>query len=165
MFNPYAVRPIGSERFFEHLKDVQTEQYYNLKPEDEQDIVLTGWFPWKHYDKHLLDGADELVIAVAAMAFIDYLEAYREKLIIENMKGRNGAYWFYNSRCLVLENEYFRKSLFLNDCFDKLLENICWEGISEIDKCIVRMKSLLRWVNTPNTKLKEQKGDKNGREK
>lgn len=148
MLNPYAVRPIGSAKFLEHLKDIQTEQYYNTESPDEPALELSGCFPWQRYERHAMDGSDELMLAITAMTFIDYLEAYRQKLIIEEEEGQSGSYWTWNSRCLVLENEYFRKTPFLAYCFDKLLENVCWEGISEIEKCIKRMGQLLRWTNT-----------------
>jgi hypothetical protein len=146
MFNSYAVRPIGSAKFFEHLKDIQTEQYYNTESSDEPMLELSGYFPWQRYDRHAMEGADELLLAVTAMTFIDYLDAYRNKLLIENEEGQSGSYWVWNSRCIALENEYFRKTPFLTYCFDKLLENVCWEGVAEIEKCICRMNSLLRWT-------------------
>ena len=46
MLNPYAVRPIGSERFYEHLKDIQTRSYYNTELPVDPPVIVTGGFPW-----------------------------------------------------------------------------------------------------------------------
>lgn len=161
MFNPYAVRPIGSPKFYEHLKDIQTTQYYNTETKEDLKLHLTGSLPWENHERKSMDGSEELIFAIVVMTFLDYLGSYRQKLIIEEEYGQNDSYWVWNSRCIVLENEFFRRQgEFITFCFDKLLERVCWEGICEIEKCMKRMENLLRWTNTAKKCRAARKGEK-----
>lgn len=160
MFNPYAVRPIGSPRFYEHLKDIQTTQYYNTELKDDPNLCLSGSVPWETTG-HDMDGSEELMFAIVVLSFMDYLGSYRQKLIIEEEEGQSSSYWVWNSRCIVLENDFFRKhGEFVSFCFDKLLERVCWEGICEIEKCMRRMENLLRWTKTAKKCGATRKGEK-----
>ena len=146
MFNPYAVRPIGSDRFLEHLKDIQTTSYYGTEFAFDLPILASGHVPWGKPNKKKMDGWEELCLAIIANAFIDYLEAYKEKTLILDQFGQTAGYWVWNSRCISLENTWFRKNPFLEYCFDCLLLNVCWEGVDEIERCIKRFHGYLRWA-------------------
>ena len=157
MFNAYSVRPIGSDVFFEHLKDIQTSRHYETEPPKDNDISVHGSFPWGKRNLKHMDGYEELCLAVIAYAFIEYLQCYEKKLERDELYGQDKYYWIWNSRCISLENYFFRQSEFLERCFDDLLENVCWEGIAEIDKCIKRFHSFLRWTRPAKKYKKEDK--------
>ena len=89
-------------------------------------------------------------MAIVASTFIEYLSEYRSKTIREEKYGRDAAYWVHNSRCIDLENFYFRQNDFLSKVFDDLLEYICWEGVNEIEKCIDRLQVFIRWTCKKN---------------
>lgn len=150
MYNPYNVRPIGSEKFLEHLKDAQTKGYYETKNIYEEENIKTnlhGSIPWGEKD-NTNDGYTSLMMAIIADAIQEYLCYYYHRNRIEEKEGRDTLYWVYNSRCIELENGYFRRNPFLEEIFDKLLTNVCWEGNEAIDDCFNRMQKLLRWSKT-----------------
>lgn len=144
MFNQYAVRPIGSETFLEHLKDVQTRKYYE---DPEEDVKITtdchGHVLWQEKEQ---DPYESLLLAIVALSIHEYLYYYMKRNKEDRLHGQSKMYWVYNSRCIQLENDYFRKNPFLNDLFDKLLRHVCWEGNQEIEQCSYRTMHLLRWT-------------------
>lgn len=154
MFNPYAVRPIGSDRFLEHLNDIQTERYYATEmPAVEFKVTLHGWLPWR--EPEAPDPYYSLMMAVIGSAFMEYLNCYERK--IRCLKHHDEAsYWVWNSACIDLENSYFRRDPGLEVLFDKLLQNVCWEGTQEIEKCKRELSRMLRWTKRANSKDGDQ---------
>lgn len=150
MFNCYAVRPIGSKKFEEHLKNLETISYYeNVEDKKEAKVKnIHGTIPWKETKR--VNGYESLVVAIIANAILDYLYWYKEKVKREEEEGRDGYYWLCNSRCIEMENRYFRRNPYLEEIFNKLLSEICWEGIDTINSCIERLKKTLRWSKTNN---------------
>lgn len=122
MFNPYTVRPIGSERYNNHLLDVFTRKYYENNyadcDEDLEKLAIYGHPIWKSEKPY--DPFERLIIAVLVQAICDYIDAYHKRQKAEE-DFRDGDYVLYNSYCLRLENEYFRVNEFTENIFDKLL--------------------------------------------
>lgn len=120
MFNPYSVRPIGSEQYNNHLLDVFTKKYYDQPDysEDPGKLAAYGTKIWKSSKSY--DPYEKLIIAVLIQAIYDYLDAYQKRKKAEE-NFNNGDYVLYNSYCLRLENEYFRINEFTEQIFDKLL--------------------------------------------
>lgn len=148
MFNNFNVRPIGSDKFLEHLKDAQAKSFYNtsLPCEETIDTDFHGCAPWVNNKSNIEDdNYASLVIAIIANAMMEYLYYYYYRTLEEYNKGRTGHYWFLNSRCIELENSYFRRNPFLEELFDALLKNVCWEGTAEMEQCMKRLRGLLRW--------------------
>ena len=150
MFNHYAVRPVGSDRFFDHLKDVQARSWYDMElPEEPEDIARLcekAHAPWKETDVRS-DPWQNLYYAILINAMIDYLDEYEAKLEIGP---GNPQFWVHESRCLSLENGYFRDDDFLSSIFDKLLVGVCWAGVDEIRRCRERLKRVIGWVKRPD---------------
>lgn len=147
MFNPYSARPIGTEKFEQHLEDCQTEAYYDrVLPFEESEVKLySGRAPWK--TEAATDGWTKLAMAVVYGAFLEYLKEYRashEALA----RGNNGDWVLHNSWCLRMENEYFRTNPTLEHMFDTVLKKVCWEGPEQIDKAIRMLQRELGWVAT-----------------
>lgn len=149
MFNPYAVRPIGSQQFLEHLKDVQARVYWEtVMPEELQKgtdgIELAGSLPWGS-ERVKNDPYSNLYTAIIALTVMDYLDNYLKR----NNKLREGddaGYWVFESRCIDLENHFFRRDPYREIVFERMLHDICWMGDDEIEKCMARMKRVLRWT-------------------
>lgn len=148
MFNPYAVRPIGSQKFEEHLKDIQTSKWYEFdygKDTEVQDCMfLHGYLPWDTAGNDPFEAPwRKLWIVIVVMAIQDYLEFYQKRnacLFEDDEPG----YQVWESKCLDLENNFFRKGDFTEIIFDKLLTGICWMGGDEIHACQKRMNRLLQ---------------------
>ena len=158
MFNPYSCRPIGSARFEEHLKDVQTVQYYatempEVRSENVWRLCEGSHTPWYREDPKE-DPWMNLYWAIVLSAFIDYLEEYDKKI---SMGPDEPAYWVFESRCIDLENVYFRKDPALERIFNRLLIDVCWKGRYEIERCIKRMKLAIGWLKRPDKKTEEAK--------
>lgn len=142
MFNAYSIRPIGSEKFLEHLKDIQTRSLYDTMIPFEGEVDIHGSIPWA--SRGIQDPYVSLATAIIANTILEYLHNYEKKehfLAVCDDK----MYWVYNSHCIQLENDYFRRSPFLEMLFEKLLEEVCWEGEAAIEQCARRMRSVLRW--------------------
>ena len=145
MFNPYSCRPIGSGRFEEHLKDIQTARWYETElREDETDNVSrlceNCHSPWYEKDPKE-DPWENLAWAIVISAFIDYLDAYEEKI------KRNSL--MYENKCIWLE-KYFHGSPTLERLFELMLINVCWQGIDEIQRCKKRLMSTIGWIKRPD---------------
>ena len=156
MFNPYSCRPIGSNRFEEHLLDVQASQYYATelpegKTEDAWRLCEGSHAPWYREDPKE-DPWTNLYWAIVISAFIDYLEHYEKKITTDPNKP---SYWIYESRCISLENDFFRKSETLESYFDRLLIGVCWKGANDIEQCRKRLMREIGWLKRPNQKTKE----------
>ena len=122
-FNPYEVRPIGSSKFEEHLKDIYVSKYYqNMLPVEESDVQKLapyGQKMWHSEQEH--DPLEDLIFAVTAQAVVDYINyyaAWRNAQQEENREWEN----LYHSVMLRIENEYFRQNAYVEPVFDKLLD-------------------------------------------
>lgn len=149
MFNPYAVRPIGSRQFEEHLKDIQTDKWYEQdygKDMGAEDLMFVhGYLPWDDGTVPDVNPWRKLWIAIVTLTVIDYLDIYlkrNECLFQDDEPG----YWVQESMCLDLENNFFRRGEFTELIFDKLLANVCWMGDEEIIACKKRMNRVLQWA-------------------
>lgn len=150
MFNPYSVRPIGSTKYEEYLMDIQTAHYYGF-PEwwhgEDTPIHEEGLYAKADIPKPDDSPWTQLMTAIIASSMLDYCEFYRRKLCAmrkNNMK----EFTLWESRCLELENEYFRFHPGLGDILDKLLSFVCWLGEEDIEKCQRRLRRLLRWTKS-----------------
>ncbi len=127
----------------EYIKKVAPPEWYewgeNIKP-------VPGKYPWATRTNPENEGWNKLMLAIIGYAFTDYLYEYRNREIVKAREGESSLYWVYNSHCITLENGYFRKNKYLEELFDRLLREICWEGIPAIESAINRIeKDLLRW--------------------
>ena len=121
MFNAYAVRPIGSARFEEHLLDIMTSRHYAGLSRGQEDLSRIAPAGTRLYHSAgTQDPGDLLVTAVAGQSVCDYLLFYVQRRIAE-LEGNPGNYVLYDSRCLDLENGFFRKSLVMETLFEELL--------------------------------------------
>ena len=122
-FNPYEVRPIGSDKFEEHLQDIYVSEYYrNQLPADDEDplkLAAYGTKIWRSEPAY--DPWIELIFAVTAQAVVDYIEAYKHWKRAQE-KDDIGAEVMWHSRMLQMENEYFRSYEITEILFDKLLK-------------------------------------------
>lgn len=122
-FNPYEVRPIGSDKFEEHLQDICVSEYYrNRLPADDEDplkLAAYGTKIWRSEPAY--DPWIELMFAVTAQAVVDYIEAYKHWKKAQE-KDDMGAEVMWHSRMLQMENEYFRSYEITEILFDKLLK-------------------------------------------
>lgn len=143
MFNTYAVRPIGSETFLEHLKDIQVRSFYDTVFPFNAAAEVHGTVPWGSHDAS--NPYVCLATAIIANAMLEYLHYYKQKEHFLDIHD-DRMYWAYNSRCIQMENDYFRRNKTLERLFDLLLENVCWEGIYEIERCQRRIRNVLRWT-------------------
>lgn len=111
MFNPYGVRPIGSEKFENHLltlmvKGFETQQAAK-EALPEYPVVPKAEYQDKTEFDPILEGYKALSAAIIAQAVSDYLEEYAVRLKLED-EGRDSLAYVHECRCLTLENEYFR---------------------------------------------------------
>ena len=128
MFNPYGVRPIGSRRFEEHLNEVA--RICAVKEEEKRSMIPVlptryqadpderRWRP-----DPMNAGWEMLHTAIIARALVDYLEAYAYAIEFEDNHDYRAD--VYMSRCLTLENEYFRQDENLEAMFDYILRHVC----------------------------------------
>lgn len=113
MFNPYHARPIGSERFEEHLKALMIEGIETQKAAKEAipeyPVIPRAFCQEKRsYFDPIMEGYIRLANAVLAQAIYDYLDEYEHRLQLEDRDCTPSAY-VYECRCLTIENEYFRQ--------------------------------------------------------
>ena len=148
MFNPYSVRPIGSAKFERHLMDIQTRRYYETILSTDEEITgedIHGREPWKIPDSY--NPWANLYTAIWALTIMDYLDNYLKRNAALR-RDDDAKYWVFESRCIQIENFFFRVDEFGNELLNKMLYNICWMGDNEIEACMKRMKKVLRWSVT-----------------
>lgn len=120
-FNPYSIRPIGQPKFEDHMLDVYTSAYYHRQvpyQDDLQKEAAYGEPLWKSEQEVSPDEA--LIIAVTGQAVLDYIDCW-EKREIAKQCDDHGQEVLFNSRCLDLENDFFRRYEVTEDLFDELL--------------------------------------------
>ena len=114
MFNPYHARPIGSEKFEEHLKALMIEGIETQKAAKEvipdyPVIPRASCQEKRFYFDPITEGYIRLANAILAQTIYDYLEEYEERLRLEYADNLPQAY-VRECRCLTIENEYFRQA-------------------------------------------------------
>ena len=126
MLNPFHARPIGSDRFEQHLltEMCRAEEQKNMEKEAVPDVKLilhavsgqTGSY------NPIDEGYKALAVAIFARALADYLMEYAWCLKMHD--DNNPREWVHFSRCVVLENEYFRTDQKRADIFDYVIKNV-----------------------------------------
>lgn len=112
MFNPYHARPIGSDKFLNHMLALMTERD-EIRKEELEAVPKLPIHPQKEHEEQpvyfdpIMDGYRALANAILAQAIFDYLDEYEMRLKLEHDGYDNRAY-VHECRCLTLENEYFR---------------------------------------------------------
>ena len=111
MFNPYYARPIGSDKFLNHLLSLMTERE-EIRNEERDALPEIPVRPRAMYEPTttfdpIMEGYKALAYAVLAQAISDYLTEYEARLRCEDEEQYSKAY-VHECRCLTLENEYFR---------------------------------------------------------
>lgn len=81
------------------------------------------------------------------MAMMDYLKYYTERNDAIR-KEDDSKYTLMESRCIELENYFFRMDETTTMLFEKMLHYVCWMGDGAIDDCSRRLKQVLRWTQT-----------------
>lgn len=126
MFNPYYARPIGTEKFEKHLLSLMVEGIETEKTAREalpEIKVVPRVMPGERKRGDPVDDCwRDLNTAVLTLAIIDYLRAYRYKLKYEDSTHPQALVWF--SRCVEMENGYFRKDGDREQLFDAILDKI-----------------------------------------
>ena len=84
-------------------------------------------------------------MAIMYGSFLDYLTYYRERNKA-NEEGNDKDYVYWNSKCLDLENHYFRKNPELEKIFDEMLKHVCWKGNDAINKSRKALMDALGWT-------------------
>lgn len=130
MFNPYHVRPIGSEKFEKHLLTLMIEGFETQKAAREAIPQYPVTYRAAPVDYPVFNPIDEgykkLDFAIYTLAIYDYLDNYENMLERENVSGDlDAAYTVYKSRCLELENEYFRIDEDRSGMLDLILREVC----------------------------------------
>lgn len=111
MFNPYYARPIGSDKFLNHLLSLMTERE-EIRNEEKEALPEIPVHLRKEPEKQtvfdpIMEGYKALAMAVLAQAISDYLTEYEARLRCEYHDDMVSAY-VHECRCLTMENEYFR---------------------------------------------------------
>ena len=126
MFNPFYARPIGSDRFEQHLltEMCRAKEQENMEKEALPDVKLI-----LHAVPEMSSGSDPvdegykaLAVAIFARALADYLLEYAWCLKMHN--DNDPREWVHFSRCVVLENEYFRTDPKRAEIFNYVIKNV-----------------------------------------
>ena len=143
MFNSYSVRPVGSKRFEEHIQDIMVSRYYERGEENETDLCIDhAEAPWGSSRTVMDDGWDRLTAAVISLAILDYTDAYMHKVHCQQT-GDDAHYWVWESRCIELENFFFKENE-LDYIFEGVLEK-CQEGGKELRNMEKRICETIFW--------------------
>jgi hypothetical protein len=154
MFNPYFARPIGSERFEKHLLTLMVRGAEEAKEAAELIHEMPYSLQVEEHDPVRWDPLDEgwklLGLAVYAMAINDYLFEYEQRLRSED-EGNLVYAEVHESRCLTLENEFFRVCEDRECMIDSLLREICHNREDRymrerIDRIHETQKRISRWI-------------------
>ena len=130
MFNHPSVRPIGSKQFERHLvtlmiKAVELDETAKEAIPNYPLVLKSSQNDRVEYDP-IMEGYKDLYFAIYAQAVSDYLYSYEKMLELELKYGEdypNILVW--RSRCLQLENEYFRQDDDRSVLLDTILREIC----------------------------------------
>lgn len=151
MFNPYHARPIGSEKFENHLLTLMIEGIETQKASLEAIPQYPVTYHAAPDECPRFDPIDEgykkLAFAVYALAIYDYLDNYEKMLERDNIGGDlDAAYMVYKSRCLALENEYFRIDEDRSAMLDLILRKVCHKDYY-IQRRIWRVRNVKRRIS------------------
>lgn len=127
MFNPYSVRPIGSNKFEQHIQDLHVAAYYDntiVDNDDLEKIAVYGEKIWKSEPEN--DPFEHLIIAMTVQAAIEYAQYYFLWKKAQK-QGDLGKEVLYHSYMLAEENDFFRKYEITEKVFDKLLKILMFQ--------------------------------------
>lgn len=122
MFNPYSIRPIGSDRFEQHIKDVETSAYYDRVIVDDDDplkLAVYGTKIWKSENDN--DPYEKLITAMVVQAVIDYVGYFLNWQRAQEEGDQSGEV-LWHSRMLDEENDFFRRYEITEYVFEELLK-------------------------------------------
>lgn len=127
MFNPYHARPIGSEKFENHLLTLMIEAVELDEVAKEAIpkyplILSASQNEHAEYDP-IMEGYKALRISILAQAVCDYLDEYELRLKLE-YEGKDKSAYVHECRCLTLENEFFRVEDDSSDLLDIVLREV-----------------------------------------
>lgn len=148
MFNHYSVRPIGSDKFLKHLETLMIKAVEMDKTAKEAipeyPLILTvSQNDRAEYDP-IMEGYKALDFAIYAQAVYDYLYSYEKMLQLElNHSEYHPNVLVWKSRCMALENEYFRKDEDKAELLDKILRDVCHKDYKLQDR-IKTIRSAMR---------------------
>lgn len=138
-FHPYSVRPIGKKVFEDYLLDLFSSLHYRHQIPYEDDIqkeAAYGERIWKSEPEKYPEEA--LITAVVGQAVLDYIECWQRR---EKAKhdGDYGLEVLFNSRCLEMENDFFREYDLTEGLFNELLYQLydTW-SVNWLKGCIKR---------------------------
>ena len=128
MFNPYHARPIGSQAFENHLltlmvEGIETQKSAKEAIPDYKVIPHAAPKELVHSDP-VMEGYKALNTAILSLAIIDYLTEYEARLKVERESDLDPRALVHISRCLELENEYFRQDEDREMILDYILKNV-----------------------------------------
>ena len=132
VFNPYRVRPIGSAQFENHLLTLMVEGIEREKEVREyipEYPVIPRRAPEDdspYYDP-IEKGYKMLEYAILCQAVFDYLTEYEKRIAYEDRDDPRAL--VSESRCLQIENEYFRQDPDKGDLLDMILRHVCHQDI------------------------------------
>lgn len=150
MFNPYHARPIGSEAFEKHLAALMIEgiETQNAVKEalPEYKVVPEAAKNGTVLSDPITEGYKALDTAILAQAIVDYLTEYEARLKAERTDWLNPRALVHTSRCLELENEYFREDEGHAMILDYILRHVihCSPVIDERLNAIRKLRSRIK---------------------
>ena len=152
MFNPYYARPIGSEKFENHLLALMIEGFETQKAARElipQYPITYRAAPGDYPVFNPIDeGYRKLAFAVYALAIYDYLDNYEMMLQVEyDRDDLDAAFTVFKSRCLELENKYFRVDEDRSAMLDLILREVCHKDYY-IQRRIQRIRNAKRRISS-----------------
>lgn len=115
------IRPIGKPPFESHLLDIFSSIYWHRQIPYEDDLQKEAAYGspiWKSEPEIPEDMA--LITAVTGLAVLDYIEWW-EKRECAKLAGDSGREVLCDSRCLDLENDFFRQYAVTEEIFEELL--------------------------------------------
>ena len=126
MFNPYFARPIGSDRFEQHLLTLMTQAEEKKSMEKDSFPEVKLILSVRHEKPAEYDPVDAgwkaLDTAIFAQALVDYLLNYAYMLKFHD--DSDPKEWVHFSRCVDMENTYFRTDPDKARIFDYILVNV-----------------------------------------
>ena len=139
MFNPYFARPIGSEQFERHLLTLMEKGEQEAKEAAEVLHEIPISLKVEEHDPVRWDPVDEcwklLALMVKAQAILDYLDEYEHRLRCED-RGDFASAEVHESRCLTMENEYFRQT----DEGEWMIDSLLREVIHNDRDCYLKQR-------------------------
>ena len=128
MFNPYYARPIGSLAFENHLlnlmiEGIETERAAKEAIPEYKVSPIAAKKETSFVDP-VMEGYKALNTAIFSLAVLDYLTEYEKRLMAERESDVDPRVLVHTSRCLQLENDYFRQDEDRAAVLDYILKNV-----------------------------------------